>query len=63
VFTKNDQFRRNVEMDMWDDPDQYPDVDVSQIVEKRFQDHYLRLLGDDVRYVRLESGFGVIYQG
>jgi hypothetical protein len=61
VFTKYDQFQFNVEMDMFDDPDKYPDSDVSQVVEELFQEHYLRPLGDDVRYVRLESEFGVIY--
>ncbi|KAN0129982.1 hypothetical protein V8E53_012136 [Lactarius tabidus] len=55
VFTKYDQFRRNVAMDVSDDPDQYPDSTVAQVAEERFQDHYLRPLGDDVRYVLLEK--------
>ncbi|KAN0137565.1 hypothetical protein V8E53_004616 [Lactarius tabidus] len=55
VFTKYDQFLFNVEMDVWDDPDKYPDGNVAQIAEKRFQDHYLGPLGDSVRYVRLEK--------
>ena len=55
MFTKYDQFRRNVEMDVFDYPDKYPDSNVSQVVENQFQEHYLRPLGDDVRYVRLES--------
>ena len=55
VFTKFDQFRRNVEMDVSDYPDKYLDSDVSQVVENHFQEHYLRPLGDDVRYVQLES--------
>jgi hypothetical protein len=59
VFTKYDQFRFNVEMDVSDDPDKYPDSTVAQVAEQRFQDHYLRPLGDDVRYVLLESEFGV----
>jgi hypothetical protein len=46
-------------MDVWDDPDRYPDSDVAQVAEKLFQDHYLRPLGDDVKYVRLESEFRV----
>ena len=54
VFTKYDQFRRNVEMDVFDYPDEYPDSNVSQVTEKQFQDHFLRPLGNDVRYVRLE---------
>jgi hypothetical protein len=44
-------------MDVLDDPDRYPDSDVSQVAEKLFQEHYLCPLGDDVRYVRLESMF------
>ncbi|KAN0137602.1 hypothetical protein V8E53_004653 [Lactarius tabidus] len=55
VFTKYDQFLFNVEMDVLDDPDKYPDGNVAQIAEKRFQDHYLGPLGDSVRYVRLEK--------
>ena len=54
VFTKYDQFRRNVEMDVLDYPDKYPDSNVSQVAEKQFQEHYLSPLGDNVRYVRLE---------
>ncbi|KAF8260649.1 hypothetical protein EI94DRAFT_1811409 [Lactarius quietus] len=59
VFTKFDQLLRNVEMDMQDesdDPNNYPDNDVSaEMAEKRFQDHYLGPLGNDVKYVRLEN--------
>ena len=59
VFTKYDQFKFNVEMDMLDDPDKYPDNDVVQVAEKLFQEHYLHPLGDDVKYVRLESALRV----
>ena len=55
VFTKYDQFRRNVEMDVFDYPDKYLDSNVSQVVENQFEEYYLRPLGNDVRYVRLES--------
>ncbi|KAF8266088.1 hypothetical protein EI94DRAFT_1734003 [Lactarius quietus] len=59
VFTKYDQFLCNVEMDMQDEsedpPDNYPDSDVSAEAEKRFQDHYLAPLGNNVKYVRLEN--------
>ena len=55
MFTKYDQFRRNVEMDVSDYPDKYLDSNVSQVAEEQFQEYYLRPLGDDVRYVRLES--------
>ena len=63
MFTKYDQFLFNVEMDVSDYPDEYPDSNVSQVAEKRFQEHYLRPLGDDVRYVRLESGLRAMCQG
>ena len=55
LFTKYDQFLFNVEMDIFDDPDKYSGS-VSEEAEKRFQEHYLRPLGNDARYVRLESG-------
>ena len=57
VFTKYDQFLRNVEMQMLDYPDNYSDSNVSEAAEKTFKEHYLHPLGDDVRYVRLESEF------
>jgi len=40
-----------------------PDDNVSDVMEKLFQEHYLHPLGDDVRFVRLESGFRVNCQG
>ena len=43
-------------MDVFDDPVKYPGS-VSDEVEKRFQELYLRPLGNGARYVRLESGF------
>ena len=60
VFTKYDQFRRNVEMDVSDYPDKYPDSNAPQVVENLFQEHYLRPLGDNVKYVRLESVLRVL---
>ena len=62
VFTKYDHFLRNVRMDVSDDPDIYLDRSVSEVAEERFQEHYLRPLGDKVRYVRLQSELQVIYQ-
>ncbi|KAF8263471.1 hypothetical protein EI94DRAFT_1807146 [Lactarius quietus] len=55
VFTKYDQFLRNVKMDVSDYPDIYPDRNGDQVAEELFQDRYLRPLGDNVRYVRLEK--------
>jgi hypothetical protein len=63
VFTKYDQFRRNVEIDVSDDPNRYLDSNVSQVVEEQFQEHYLCPLGDDVKYVRLESKLGAMCEG
>jgi hypothetical protein len=62
VFTKYDQFLRNVKMDVLDDPDKDPDRSVSEVAEQVFQEHYLCPLGDDVRYVLLESELQVICQ-
>ena len=59
VFTKYDQFLRNVEMLLFDYPNEYPDSNVLEVAEKQFQEHYLHPLGDEVRYVRLESRFRV----
>ncbi|KAH9178942.1 hypothetical protein EDB89DRAFT_1842968 [Lactarius sanguifluus] len=57
VFTKYDQFRRNVQIHMEDFGS--PDDNVSDVAEKRFEEHYLDSLGDGVRFVRLERGFRV----
>ncbi|KAH8978497.1 hypothetical protein EDB86DRAFT_3248967 [Lactarius hatsudake] len=53
VFTKYDQFRRNVQIYVEDFGS--PHDNVSDVVDKQFQEHYLRSLGEDVRYVRLEK--------
>jgi hypothetical protein len=55
VFTKYDQFLRNVQMDVSDDPDKYSNRSISEVAEDQFQEHYLHPLGDDVGYVQLES--------
>ena len=59
VFTKYDQFLLNVAMHLVDYPNEYPDSDVSEVAEKHFQERYLRPLGKDPIFVRLESGFRV----
>ena len=56
VFTKYDQFLRNVEMHLVDYPGDYPGSSVSEAAARQFQELYLKVLGDDVRYVQLESG-------
>jgi hypothetical protein len=63
VFTKYDQFLRNVQMDVLDDPNKYPDRSVSEVAGQVFQEHYLCPLGNDIGYVRLESELQVICQG
>ena len=55
MFTKYDQFLRNVKMDVFDDPEKYTNRSVSEVAKKQFQEYYLRSLGDDVKYVQLES--------
>ena len=62
VFTKYDQFLRNVALHLFDYPNEYPDSDVSEVAEKRFQERYLHPLGDGIRFVRLQSRFRVKYQ-
>jgi hypothetical protein len=57
VFTKYDQFLRNVTMHVLDYPDEYPDSDASEVAEKIFREYYLLPLGEAVRFVRLESKF------
>ncbi|KAH8993270.1 hypothetical protein EDB86DRAFT_1373741 [Lactarius hatsudake] len=53
VFTKYDQFRKNVRINVEDFGS--PDDDISQVTEEHFQEYYLHPLGDDVRFVRLEK--------
>ena len=60
MFTKYDQFLRNVTMDVLDDPDKYLDRSVSEVAKEQFQEHYLDPLGDVVVYVQLESEWQVI---
>ena len=64
VFTKFDQFLRNVEMHLVDYPNEHPpDSKASDVAEEQFREHYLRPLGNEVRFVRLESGFEVKCRG
>jgi hypothetical protein len=62
VFTKYDHFLRNVRMDM-DDSDLYTGRSVSEVAKEQFQEDYVHPLGDDVKYVQLESELQVICQG
>ncbi|KAI9438904.1 hypothetical protein H4582DRAFT_2075501 [Lactarius indigo] len=53
VFTKYDQFLRNVQIHVEDFGS--PDDNVSDVAEEQFEEHYLRALDDGVRFVRLEK--------
>ena len=55
VFTKYDQFFRNVKMHLEDYGD--PGDNVSDAAERLFKEHYLRHLGAGATFVRLESTF------
>jgi hypothetical protein len=63
VFTKYDQFLRNVEMDVSDDLEKYLNRSASEVAEEQFNEHYVCPLGDDASYVRLASESQVICQG
>ncbi|KAI9438898.1 hypothetical protein H4582DRAFT_100863 [Lactarius indigo] len=53
VFTKYDQFLRNVQIHVEDFGS--PDDNVSDVAEEQFEEHYLGALDDGVRFVRLEK--------
>ena len=55
VFTKYDQFLRNVEIDLEDFLNEALDSDILEVAQKLFREHYLCPLGDGVRFVRLAS--------
>ena len=63
VFTKHDQFLRNVAMNFVDFPSDYPDSSIYEAAKRLFEEHYLHPLGHDVRYVQLESGYRVKCKG
>ncbi|KAH9054703.1 hypothetical protein EDB87DRAFT_1426102 [Lactarius vividus] len=53
VFTKYDQFLRNVQIHLEDFGS--PNDNVLDVADKQFEEHYLRPLGDNIRFVRLEK--------
>ena len=60
VFTKYDQFKRNIRMHLQDHPNENPDgnaADHAAVADRRFKDDYLRPLGEGARFVRVESVF------
>ena len=60
VFTKYDQFLHNVEMQLSDFPGDFPDCKISEVVERQFEEHYLRPLGGNIKYVQLKSRFKIM---
>ena len=61
VFTKYDQFLRNVAMDVEDHPSKYLGYSVLEVAERIFQEYCLQPLGNDAIYVQLKRGFRVNY--
>ncbi|KAH8983042.1 hypothetical protein EDB86DRAFT_2811846 [Lactarius hatsudake] len=60
VFTKYDQFRRNVQIDL-DDYEHQGD-NVTEATEKLFQEHYLHPLGDLVGFLRSDTSLAEMHK-
>ena len=60
VFTKYDQFLRNVKIELEDYGNPYDNL--SDEAERQFEEHYLRHI-DGRRFVRLESPFNIKREG
>ena len=54
VFTKYDQFKRNIKMKL-EDEGRDPEMNLDAEVENIFQQHYLASLGGPPPFIRLES--------
>jgi len=54
VFTKFDQFKRNIEIKL-EDEGRDPETDLNDEVESIFREHYQASLGETSLFVRLES--------
>jgi len=66
VFTKHDQFLRNVIIDLEDRHYEDPSVDVSKeakeaAVKEIFEEYFLRPLGEGVPWVQLRGEFRIKY--
>ena len=64
MFTKYDQFLRDVRIDLEYCNYKDPSIDVSKEANEKaakeiFEEHYLRPLGDGVMWVRLQCEFGI----
>ncbi len=68
MFTKYDQFLRNVEIDLedcnYDDPNVNASKEAKETAAKEiFEEHFLGPLGEGVPWVWLRGGFRVKYPG
>jgi len=68
VFTKYDQFLRNVGIDLEDRHDQDRRIDVSEKGKARaaneiFEEHFLGPLGKGIPWVQMRGGFRIKYPG
>ena len=68
IFTKYDQFLRNVGIDLEDCKDEDPSVDISQKAKEKaakeiFEEHFMRPLGEHVPWVQFQGESGVIFLG
>ena len=57
VFTKYEQFRRNIKMHLEDHPNENLGGNIADVADRRFRDDYLRPLGAGARFVQVESVF------
>jgi hypothetical protein len=55
VFTKYEQFKRNIKMHLEDHPNENLDGNAADVLKRRFEEDYQRHLGDGARFVQLES--------
>ena len=55
VFTKYEQFKFNIRMKLEDDDCPDWETEAPEEAERIFQEHYLRDLGGNPHFVRLES--------
>jgi len=68
VFTKYDQFLRNVTIDLQDCNYYDPSIDASKEAKEKaakeiFEEHFLRPLGEGIPWVRMRGGFRATYTG
>ncbi len=68
MFTKYDQFLRNVGIDLEDRHDEDRRINVSKKAKAReakkiFEEHFLGPLGEGIPWVQLRGGFRIKYPG